>query len=192
MNLTRHRSKLYLLAILMTSFLVSTIGYTAEVDGTLYDDEHHLRDIRMELKGAATLRYLRFIKAYTGAFYLQEGIHGNDALQDVPKRLVLEYRYAISAEDFAKATTEIIRKNVNESTFQRIESKIRELNNMYRSVKPSDRYSLNYSPEQGTELALNGVSLGVIPGADFAYAVFSIWIGNAPIDESFRDRLLGI
>ena len=45
---------------------------------------------------------------------------------------------------------------------------------------------------QGTEPAPNDVSLGVIPGADFAYAVFSIRSGNTPIDPSFRDTILGI
>jgi hypothetical protein len=43
----------------------------------------------------------------------------------------------------------------------------------------------------GTELALNGVPRGVIQGADFAAAIFSLWLGDQPIDERFKRSLLG-
>jgi Chalcone isomerase-like len=172
--------------------MVSKPVSAAEIDGTVFEEEHRYKDVQMTLKGTAMLRYMRFIKAYAGALYLQEDTVSHDALNDVPKRLVLEYRYAISAEDFADATTDIIKRNVDEPMFRRLESRVQDLNDMYRNVQPNDRYSLIYIPGHGTELILNDVPLGVIPGADFARAVFSIWIGNTPIDESFRDRLLGI
>ena len=37
-----------------------------------------------------------------------------------------------------------------------------------------------------------GTPLGNIEGEDFAAAVFAIWLGQAPIDEDFRDTLLGV
>jgi hypothetical protein len=46
-------------------------------------------------------------------------------------------------------------------------------------------------PQRGTTLTLNGVDLGTIPGADFARAVFSIWLGERPIDRGFKRALLG-
>ncbi|MEZ4550788.1 MAG: hypothetical protein R2874_10010 [Desulfobacterales bacterium] len=51
-----------------------------------------------------------FIKAYVGAFYLEKGISSSDALTDVPRQLVLHYFHAIPGEDFATATTEMIKK----------------------------------------------------------------------------------
>jgi hypothetical protein len=33
---------------------------------------------------------------------------------------------------------------------------------------------------------------GVIDGADFASAIFSIWIGPHPLNESLRSTLLGV
>lgn len=55
-----------------------------------------------------------------------------------------------------------------------------------------DRYSLTYEVGRGTELALNGTPKGVIGGADFAAAMFSIWIGPHPLNESLRSALLGV
>jgi hypothetical protein len=40
-------------------------------------------------------------------------------------------------------------------------------------------------------LALNGTEVGVIDGGDFARAYFGIWLGDEPIDDRFRDQLLG-
>lgn len=34
-------------------------------------------------------------------------------------------------------------------------------------------------------------TLGTIEGYDFSKAVFSIWIGNKPIDTAFRNKLPG-
>jgi hypothetical protein len=51
---------------------------------------------------------------------------------------------------------------------------------------------LTYIPGRGTELALNGEPKGIIEGADFATALFSIWIGQKPIDESFKQQIMGL
>jgi hypothetical protein len=56
-------------------------------------------------------------------------------------------------------------------------------------VKPGDRYALTYVPGVGTELALNGTTLGTVEGADFAAAVFAIWLGPQAIDESLKTQL---
>lgn len=40
------------------------------------------------------------------------------------------------------------------------------------------------------ELALNGKPLGTVQGNNFARAIFSVWLGEDPIDRGFRDTLL--
>jgi hypothetical protein len=113
------------------------------------------------------------------------------ALDAVPRRLELSYFHAISATDFAKATRQKVADNVGPEGLKAIEARLQRFNALYRDVQPGDRYALTYLPGQGTELALNGQSLGRIEGEDFAAAVFSIWLGPAPIDEAFKEALLG-
>jgi hypothetical protein len=67
---------------------------------------------------------------------------------------------------------------------------LRAFYGFFQDVKPGDRYSINYLPEQGTELRLNEQLLGQVPGADFAVAYFGIWLGAEPISKDFRNRLL--
>ena len=82
-------------------------------------------------------------------------------------------------------------RNVDPKTFQRLRSQIDHHNSLYEDVQPGDRYSLTYIPGTGTELALNGEPMGIIEGADFATAVFSIWLGRKPICKSFKKQILG-
>jgi hypothetical protein len=132
-----------------------------------------------------------FIDAYAGALYLPASAQSVDALASVPKRLELSYFHAIEGDDFAKATRAKILDNVSADEARQLNARIDQLAAMYRDVQPGDRYALTYMPGEGTRLSLNGDVLGAIPGDDFARAVFSIWLGTNPIDEKFRDRLLG-
>lgn len=161
------------------------------VDGTAFSHTVTVNQTRLHLQGGALLRYMYFIKAYAGAFYLPETADGSQALDDIPKHLVLEYRVAISAADFARATEKKIRDSVSDVDFQRLLPKIAALNQLYVDVVPKDRYALTYIPGSGTLLTYNTRPLGTIEGAEFARAVFSIWIGVNPIDKGFRDKLLG-
>lgn len=190
-----HRPCAYLLLITIFWVLgapsLEASTRTVLVDGTAFDKTVTVDGTTLPLKGTALLRYLVFIEAYTGAFYLPAGVDAGSVLTDVPKHLVLEYRVAIEAEDFARATETSIRRSVDDKTFESLRAKIGELGRLYRDVRPGDRYSLTCLPGLGIRLELNGEPLGTIAGADFAAAVFAIWLGENPIDTGFRDRLLG-
>ena len=64
---------------------------------------------KLNLIGVGLLRYWGF-KAYTGAFYLEEGTPINDALSDTAKRIELEYFRSIKGKDFGPATNKSIVK----------------------------------------------------------------------------------
>lgn len=187
------RRNLKIIIMVLLYIFISGNGFSGvtEIDGTGFENSIEVQRNRLYLKGVAMLRYLIFVKAYTGAFYLPKESDESQALDDIMKYLELEYRVAISADDFAKATHQKIKESVSDSTYIRLYPKIESLNKLYRSVRPGDRYALAYIPGEGTQLIYNSNSLGKIEGADFANALFGIWIGNNPIDKEFRDKLLG-
>jgi hypothetical protein len=113
------------------------------------------------------------------------------ALSDRAKRIELEYFRSIKGKDFGPATNKSIAEIVDSKTFNRLRPQIEYHNSLYEDVQPGDRYSLTYVPGSGTELALNGEPKGLIEGADFAAAVFSIWLGPKPINNSFKEQILG-
>ena len=188
--MTRPVITLTLAALVLTAAAPSRGAVT--VEGIAFDKTHRVEAAELHLRGAGLLRYMVFIKAYVGAFYMLPGADPTQALGPTPRRLELAYFHAIEAEDFAEATRRKIADNVGAGTLAAIAERLARFNGLYRDVQPGDRYALTYLPGRGTELALNGVPLGRIAGDDFAAAVFAIWLGPAPIDAAFRDTLLGL
>ncbi len=186
----KHNAIVALVMISLATGIFAVPTYAAEVKGVYYDESFMADNKKLNLIGVGLLRYWGF-KAYTGAFYLEEGAPINDALSDTAKRIELEYFRSIKGKDFGPATNKSIQKNVDSKTFERLRSRIEYHNSLYEDVQPGDRYALTYVPGKGTELSLNGEPKGVIEGPDFAAAVFSIWLGPKPISKSFKQQILG-
>lgn len=196
MNTSDHIRKPGLI-ILYISFIfimvLSGMAFAGSVNvyGTYFDKKLMVSESQLQLKGTALLRYLLFIEAYAGAFYLPENIESDHALEAIPRHLVLDYRVDIPANKFGEATTIKIKESVSKEVYDRLAPKINQLNQMYTDVNSGDRYALTYIPGKGTTLSYNTLPLGTIRGGEFSKALFSIWIGPNPIDEEFRDKLLG-
>jgi hypothetical protein len=164
----------------------------AEIADIKFEKQYTAPETALELKGVGLLRYLGLFKVYAGAFYLEEGTPTNEALTDRAKRLEVEYLRSFKGEEFGPATVEMMKKNVDKATIERLRQQIDHHNSLYEDVGPGDRYALTYIPGKGTELALNGEPKGIVEGADFATALFSIWIGQEPIDETFKHQIMGL
>lgn len=162
-----------------------------QLEGVQFAARLRAGDAMLRLHRVALLRYRVVLKAYVAALYLGEGVAPDQVLGDVPRRLEIEYFWPIPADAFARATRDGIARNVDAATLASLGERIEQLAALYADVQPGDRYALTYVPGRGTELALNGRSLGRVQGADFASAVFAIWLGEAPFDASLKARLLG-
>lgn len=163
----------------------------AEIEGVFFEDSIALDGTTLEIRGTGLFRFKLIIKAYVGALYMLEETPSERVLADTPKRLEIEYFHAIKGEDFGSASNKIMSRNVDADVFKSLKPRLDKLNALYRDVQPGDRYSLTYVPGKGTELALNGDPLGVVEGDDFASALYAMWLGEKPMNNSFRQQLLG-
>lgn len=170
--------------------LLSNLAYGAEVEDVVFEESVTVEGRTLSVRGAGLFRYLGVIKAYVGVLYVEEGTPTEDVLSDTAKRLEIEYFHAIKGEDFGPATNKIIVKNTDPETLEQLRPKIDAHNALYRDVQPGDRYSLTYIPGRGTELALNGEPIGIIKGADFAAAIYAMWLGDKPMSKSFKRQLM--
>ena len=178
--------------VMITLLSVTPSVNGAEIEGIHFENRYETDGVRLKIQGTGLLRYLGFIKAYVGALYLEERSSLKDVLSDKPKRLEVEYFHALKGEDFGITTNEVIAKNTDALTLEKIRPQINYHNSLYEDVQPGDRYSLTYIPGKGTELALNGKTKGIIKGADFASALFSMWLGESPMNKPFKKQLLGL
>jgi Chalcone isomerase-like len=163
---------------------------SAEIEGVRFPEQLQMGEAQLQLRGTGLLRYRRVFKAYVAALYLDERAQADEVLGEVPRRIEIEYFWSIPAERFAQATVDGIARNVDAETFESLQAQIGSFNALYRDIEPGDRFALTYLPGRGTELAHNGTARGVVAGADFAAALFAIWLGENPLDEGLRRKLL--
>lgn len=176
--------------VVVAVLLVTSRAAAVTVEGVEFPSRRLVEGRELSLQGAALLRYKVFLKAYVAALYTEPEDRGEPPV-GAARRLEIEYFWSIPADGFADATREGIARNVDEASYAHLEPRIDALNAMYRDVSPGDRYALTYVPDEGTELALNGRPLGMIAGADFARAIFDIWLGPNPLDDNLKRELLG-
>lgn len=170
---------------------LATSGGAVTVEGAAFPDSLRSREANLSLHRAALLRWMRLVKVYVAALYLAPGGDAGRVLEDVPKRLEIEYLRGFTREQFVEVTEAKLADNVDAETFARLRPRIDELNALYRDVEAGDRYALTYVPGEGTELSYNGKPLGRVEGAEFGAAMFAIWLGPAPVDERLKRELLG-
>jgi len=178
-------------ALAIAALLLQPAG-ASTIEGVEFPDRRNWQGTELQLHSTGLLRYRLVFKAYVAALYLEDGVGAHEILDDVPRRIEIEYFWPIAASDFARATLDGIARNVDAATLDRFRKPIARLNALYEDVEPGDRYAMTYVPGLGTELALNGDPRGIIEGAEFSSALFSIWLGENPIDASLRKQLLGV
>lgn len=187
---------LWMLLFFFAVFCFAGFGGTplASVEGSdgPFEPRFPVADRNLELTGTGTIRYLGLFKVSEVALYMPPDVSADQALKpDTPRRLEVRYFRDLTKEDFAKSTRVWIRKNVSESEYEALKPKIEQLNALYENVKEGDRYGLTYVPGKGTTLDLNGREIGTVPGGDFARALFSIWLGDEPVEDGLPGELLG-
>lgn len=167
--------------------------HAAVVSGVQFEPTCDCAGVPLKLRGAGVFRFKGLIKVTASALYLPPDAPSDriwDA--DVPKCLVMEYFRDLSAADLVRSGDTYLRKNLTEDQLAEIARGVDKINRLYRDVEKGDRYMLSYRPGRGTQLLLNGIVLGSIPGEAFASYYLSIWLGPRPVSESMRDDLLAL
>jgi len=180
-----------LVVLLLAWLLVAPGIQAAEIEEIQFPENVEAGGDTLPLFGLGLLRYRVFFRGYVGGLYLPTGATADQTLTDVPKALELYYFWDIEGRFFGEAAEELLVKSHPPERIAALRERLDRLNSIYRDVKVGDRYRLSYVPGTGTTLLYNGKALGTIPGADFAEAYFGIWLGDQPLNETFRDQMLG-
>jgi hypothetical protein len=150
----------------------------------------------LQLNGVG-YRGWKIYKAYVAALYLP---HKTTAPTDVlaqqgPKRVQLRLLVGGSASYFADAFTGGIKKRVTPAQFEEMKDRIDAFDKLVRGlgdVKKGDVVNLDFVPDTGLVMTLNGKSMGQpIPGADLYTAMLKIWVADDARDKGLRAAMLG-
>jgi hypothetical protein len=173
--------------------------HAADIDGVKIDDKVVLASgvPELVLNGAGLRHKFAFIKVYVGSLYLTQKKNDNEAIfaDPGPKRVSMHILSSeVTANDLISSMNNALAVNLSPHELALIEKRIRDLNSMMSSLKTINKGSvvhLDYLPNVGTRVIVDGQERITIPGEDFFRAMLHIWIGNKPVDGRLRDAMLG-
>lgn len=184
--------------LVLSSTLAITGASAAEVGGVKLEDKLRLTPTGPELVlNGAGIRTRVFFKVYVGALYLPEK---KAAASDVialagPKRVAMNMLRDLTAQQLSEALVEGISNNSNAAEQAALKARIDELvaiMNALGEAKKGDAITLDFLPESGTRVVVNGQPRGKpIAGEDLYRALLRIWLGDKPVDGDLKKGMLG-
>ncbi len=184
---------------LLFCLLFCLTGFThaaVDIAGVKFEDKTKLGSTELVLNGAG-MRSRFIIKVYVIGLYLAEK---KTAVADVlaqkgAKRLHVVTLRELTAEQFADALVEGLHKNHSDAETEALKARIEEFRNAILSLKTAaknDVITIDWLPESGTRLSVNGKQQGNdIAGDDFYRALLKIWLGQKPAQDDLKEALLG-
>jgi Chalcone isomerase-like len=164
-----------------------------EVAGINVAEKISLGAGELVLNGAG-IRTRAIFKVYVGALYLTEKkSSGAEVLaQKGAKRVSLSMLRDLSAQQLNEAFESGIQANHSAAEVEALRPRIAELLSLFTDGKKGDVILLDFLPESGTAVSLNGMLRGKpIPGEDFYRALLRIWLGDKPVDGDLKKGMLG-
>ncbi len=180
--------KIFRLGMILLSLLfLSSLTFAQQI----FDPVYQYQNKKLVLKGSGP-EYFFFIKVFNAAFYIDETVSDKNYLGDTSKRLEVLYAHAVPGKRLAQETRRRIISNTTKEEFEAIRKRVDQMDNYFIDLKPGDRYALTYICGVGTIFSYNSRVAGTITGADFAKALFAVWIGEHPINQNLKKNLIGL
>ncbi len=183
---------LFLTSLLtFVSFSIFSQSKTTIINGDTFYSEIKLGDDKLILNGGG-LREKYFIDLYVAALFLSQKskdavkIINSDAPMAIQIKLVSN---SVTREKFVESVKEGFN---NSSSGKASKEQISKFIGSFSSAfKKGDKINFEYTPKKGVVVEKNGTQLCIIEGLDFKKALFSIWLGSVPADESLKEGMLG-
>jgi len=180
------------------ALLLSAVAGAGEIQGLKVPERVTLGANGPELVlNGAGVRTMAIVSVYVAALYLPAKIDdGEKILRDNhASRLSLHMLRKLTAEQVSSSITTALRETLTAEERTPLESRLQELGAMFDrlpELSKGTQIAIEYMPESGTIIYLDGVEIGRFPGADFNRALLRVWIGARPRDMRLRKALLGL
>jgi hypothetical protein len=182
--------------ILLYSLIFTCLPVAAmEVEGVNIPDTFTFNnsDTTLVLNGAG-LREKFFLDIYIGALYLPAKTPDARAIlgDTGPASVLMHILHGeISKEKITGGWNEGLEKNISQKKLAAIEPQLKKFNSLFKTVRKGDSMRIDYRPETGTEVRINGEWRGAVEGNEFFRALLSIWLGEDPVGKSLKHEMLG-
>lgn len=184
------KRKTYLLALVLCLTSI-TFAQTKKFHGVSFNTELKLDGENLVINGAG-LREKYFMDLYVAGLYLPK------KTEDAKKVIYDDTEMAIHIKIVSSSVTRerfIESVNAGFATSKHGSASKEEIKKFVgffsESIEEGDKIYLDYIPGKGVRVTKNGVVKGTIPGLDFKKAIFGMWFGTPPVQESLKNEMLG-
>ncbi|MEZ6137777.1 MAG: chalcone isomerase family protein [Pirellulaceae bacterium] len=173
--------------VLASSGAISGHAHAANFPPQINAGEH-----RLVLNGEGA-RTKAFIELYEAALYLTQP--SNNATEIIKGNQAMAIRIKITSGFVSqKSLVDSLEegfKSASGGDASKIRKQIQDFRKCFREdIAKGDIFDLVYLPTHGVIVNKNGKLKGVVAGAEFKQALFSIWLSDKPADATLRRALL--
>jgi hypothetical protein len=169
-------------------------AYAIEIEGVEVAETIPSADSRTTLLlNGAGLREKLYIDIYIGALYLQAKTADASAIlsDDGPASVRMHILYnEISKQKLTDGWMDGLDANLSKDELQAIQPRLDAFNELFTTVHKGDVLSIEYTPDKGTEVRINGEWRGAVKGNDFFRDLLKIWLGPNPVSKSLKQDML--
>ena len=182
------------LAVTGISLLITAPAHSASGAGISMPDQMEQDGEKFILNGMG-LRLSRFlafkIKVYAAGLYLTKKSPDPEAIisDDQPRHIELRFLRDVNQRKIRNAMQKSFERNAG-ALIDTLKQRIEAFQDAMTDLKSGETLTFSYLPGKGTTVTLEGVKKAIIEGADFASALFSLWLANPPNSE-LKVGLLG-
>lgn len=187
------KNLLFSCVVLMLAFsLIASPAPAKKMAGIEFEDSINIEGTKLILNGLAmrSKRVLFFnYQIYVAGLYVLNKTQDGEAIlaSDTPRHLITHFLHS-----------KVTRKQLTDAwqeSFVRHEYQGEKVDQFMafhtEDLRKGEEMIFTYLPGKGTRVTMKGKVCGIIPGKDFADALFSIYIGKDAGLPRIRDGLLG-
>ncbi len=176
------------------ALLLAAAANAREKHGVRMPDSVTVEGKQLKLNGMGLRKktvLIASVDVYVAGFYVETPSQNATELisSDEAKRMTLYMLRDLGKSKITDALRDGFEKN-SKAQMTVLKERLESLIAMIPDAKKGSTIVITYIPETGTVLARPGDRV-VIPGRDFAEALFSVWLGRNPVDEGLKKGLLG-
>lgn len=181
------------LFILCCVFLWSVSANAREIAGVMVQETvQNDNGTVLQLNGAG-IRSKFFFDIYVAELYMEHPSNVADkVINDAGrKRITMQFLYdEVGKDKLIEGWNEGFSGNTKAEEMARLQTRINQFNSMFVDVKKGDQIVLDFIPDKGTVVTIAKQEKGVIPGKDFNDALLRIWLGDKPVSEGLKEKML--
>ena len=167
-----------------------------EVGGLKFDDTAKVAGKELKVNGAG-IRVRIVVKVYAMVLDLPEKKDTTAGVLDSPgpRRFSLGMLREVTGDELGQAFMAGITANTDKAERSKFVNQLAQFGEAFVNIpqaKKGDIITLDWVPDTGTVMSLNGKPIGEpLKDVGFYNAVLKIWLGDKPVDTTLKPALLG-